>query len=48
VSEEVSTLPAKAYRSDSAQFVRMRQIALNMKPMTTDQVAAWQKKHGSR
>jgi predicted Zn-dependent protease len=45
VSHEVATLPSKVYSLNSAEFLSMKQTVATMKPMTADQIAAWQKKH---
>ena len=43
VSAEVKTLPAKAYRGSSSDFVAVKQKVSGMTPMTAEQIAAWQK-----
>jgi beta-barrel assembly-enhancing protease len=45
VSREVATLPSKVYLLNSAQFLSIKQVAASMKPMTTEQLATWRKKH---
>ncbi len=45
VSQEVSTLPPKQYRSDSAEFRRTKERVAKMQPMTAEQIAGWQKVH---
>ncbi len=45
VSHEVATLPSKVYSLNSAEFISMKQTVATMKPMTAEQIAAWQKKH---
>jgi Zn-dependent protease with chaperone function len=48
VSREVSTLPAKHnYRQDSSAFRETKRRVATMKPMTTEQIAAWQKEHAA-
>jgi beta-barrel assembly-enhancing protease len=46
VSAEVRTLSAKQYRSDSPEFLQIKQLAARMKPLTADQIAARQKAGG--
>ncbi|MBZ5573669.1 MAG: M48 family metalloprotease [Acidobacteriia bacterium] len=43
VSAEVRTLPAKKYRGTSAEFLAVKPQLNGMKPMTAEQIAAWQK-----
>ncbi len=43
VSGEVKALPAKKYRASSAEFLAVKQRVDGMKPMTAEQIAAWQK-----
>ncbi len=45
VSHEVATLPSKVYALNSPEFLSMKQTVATMKPMTAEQIAAWQKKH---
>lgn len=45
VSQEVSTLPVKKYRSDSAEFQKVKERVAGLQPMTAEQIAAWQKSH---
>lgn len=45
VSREVATLPGKVYSLNSPQFLTMKQVVAGMKPLTTEQVEARQKKH---
>jgi Zn-dependent protease with chaperone function len=46
VSQEVRTLaPKSSYRSDSADFRSIRQRVASVRPMTAQEVAAWQKEH---
>ena len=44
VNREAATLPSKVYTLNSDNFLAVKQIAAGMKPMTADQIAAWQKK----
>ncbi len=47
VSAEVRTLPArKQYLADSSDFRQAKQEVAGMKPMTAQQIAAWQKQGG--
>lgn len=45
VDAEVATLPAKQYRGDSPQFLRIKERVDKLQAMTPEQVAAWQKEH---
>jgi hypothetical protein len=47
VTREASTLPAKHYRSDSAEFHEIKQVVAGMKPLTAQQIAAQQKAQGT-
>lgn len=47
VSQEVSTLPAKTYRSNSAEFQKVKERVAGLQPMTAEQIAAWQKSHSA-
>ena len=48
VSAEVRTLPARqTYLGDSADFRRIKQEVAGMKPMTAQEIAAWQKSGGA-
>src|SRR5207253_10972599 len=46
VSQEVSTLPPKSFRSDSGEFHNIKQRVGSMKPLTAQQIAAQQKSGG--
>ncbi len=46
VSHEVSTLPGKSYRSESADFKDVKRLATGMKALTAKEIAE-QQKHGS-
>lgn len=47
VSAEVRTLPPRqSYLADSADFKQVKQEVAGMKPMTAQQIAAWQKQGG--
>jgi len=47
VSAEVRTLPPRQqYLADSSEFRQIKQEAAGMKPMTAQEIAAWQKKGG--
>lgn len=45
VNHEAATLSGKVYALNSDDFLAVKQITATMKPMTADQIAAWQKKH---
>ncbi len=46
VSNEVSTLPPKSrYLADSSDFRSVKERVAGMKPMTAEEIAAWQKQH---
>jgi hypothetical protein len=46
VSKEVRTLPVKSsYRADSGEFRSVKQRVASLKPMTSEQIAGWQKEH---
>ncbi len=47
VSQEVSTLPAKKYRPDSADFRKIKEQVASLHPMTAEQIAEWQKGHAT-
>lgn len=48
VSGEVRTLPSKNnYRSDSAEFRDIKQKVARLQPMTSEQIAAWQKERAT-
>src|SRR5437867_1118359 len=47
VSQEVSTLPPKSFRSDSGEFHNIKQRVGSMKPLTAQQIAAQQKSGGT-
>ena len=44
VSREADTLPSKVYSLNSTQFLSIKQLAAEMKPMTAEQVETWRKK----
>ena len=46
VSQEVSTLPPKQFRTDSGEFHNIKQRVGSMKPLTAQQIAAQQKSGG--
>lgn len=49
VSAEVRTLPSKqTYLADSSAFRQMKQEVAGMKPMTAQEIAAWQKSGGGK
>lgn len=45
VSQEVATLPAKKFRTNSAEWAAVKKQADNQRPMNAEQIAAWQKDH---
>lgn len=45
VSQEVATLPAKKFRANSAEWAVVKKRADGLRPMTAEQIAAWQKGH---
>ncbi len=48
VTQEAATLPARdSYRADSADFRLIKERVANAKPMTAEQLAAWQKEHNA-
>lgn len=47
VSQEVATLPAKKYHTESAEFAALKKQVGGLQPMTAGQIAAWQKEHGT-
>jgi hypothetical protein len=48
VSKEVATLPSKgSYRADSAEFRRTKQQVASLRPLSAEQIAAWQKEHAA-
>jgi beta-barrel assembly-enhancing protease len=46
VSKEVSTLPGKNFRTESAEFRPVKQRVMGMKPLTAQEIAAQQKSGG--
>lgn len=47
VSQEVATLPTKKYRASSEEFAAIKKQVGGLQPMDADQLAAWQKEHGT-
>jgi len=45
VNQEAATLASKVYVLNSPEFLSIKQTVSGMKPMTAEQIAAWQKKH---
>jgi predicted Zn-dependent protease len=46
VNQEAATLASKVYALNSPEFLSVKQTVAGMKPMTAEQIALWQKKHG--